>query len=535
MPEPIYFDATCYLGNWLRTMPGQPNTPETLLAAMDHFGIHEALVVDTMSMATNPMAGNRRILETVRDHPRLHPAWAGLPTHGRELPPPEEFVAEMRECGVGALYLFYRHFDIPLESFVVDDLCAALEVARVPLFLCPNDLMAGGIDRSDWHNVVRICQTFPDLPVILTEERLYRGQRPLAEAMAACPNLHLDISTVWLHKKIEFVCRELGAERLVWGSQMPQRTPGSPLMQLNYSDISDRELALIAGGNLRRLLSWNPNIAFVDEVRFPEPTDELHRKVRTRASLREERFHDCHGHVGWCSPYHIVHETPEGLVAEMDKFGEAVCCVFSLQVIGDPVYGNDEVKAMLDQFPGRFVGFTFVNPNAGEAAMLAELQRGLDMGFRGIKLMLDSYGSMSSHADPVEVPCRFADEHGLFILSHSWGSAERIRELCLKYPRALFIAGHSTPAYAEICREVPNLYICTCPFLAWGQTEQYVQLYGAERILFGSDLTDLPIAWGMGQIMYARISEEEKRLILGGNLRRLMDQYGIQPYTQEGP
>ena len=99
--------------------------------------------------------------------------------------------------------------------------------------------------------------------------------------------------------------------------------------------------------------------------------------------------------------------------------------------------------------------------------------------------------------------------------------------MCQKYPEALFIAGHSSGAYGEVCQEVDNLYICTCPFLAWGQTEAYVEMYGADRILFGSDLTDLPIAWGMGQIMYARISEDDKRKILGGNLKRLMQQYGI--------
>ncbi len=528
MSDITYFDATCYLGKWLRTVPGQPNTPETLLAAMDHFGIHEAMVVDTISMATNPRAGNQRIVDVVRDHPRLHPAWAGTLTHARELPAPRDLVAQMRDEGVAALYLFYKHFHLPLESFAVDDLCAALEEQRVPLFLCPNQLYAGGgSDQSDWHNIVRLCQAFPHLPVVVTEERVYRGQRPLAEAMAACPNLKLDISSVWLDKKVEFICRELGADRLVWGSQMPSRTPGSPLMQLNYSDISEDELALIAGGNMRQLLAWNPSIKFADDVKLPAPEDKLHQAVRERRSLRDEQFYDCHGHIGWCSAHHIIHHTPESLVAEIDKFGVEACCVFSLQIVGDPDFGNDEVKTMLEQFPGRFVPFTYVNPFSGEEAMLAELRRCLDMGFRGVKLMLDSYGSSPSDNPLVEVPCRFAHEHRQFILSHSWGSADRIRYLCQKYPDALFISGHSNGSYGEVCNEVDNLYICTCPFLAWGQTEAYVELYGADRILFGSDLMDLPIGWGMGQIMYARISEEAKRKILGGNLKRLMDHYGI--------
>ena len=61
--------------------------------------------------------------------------------------------------------------------------------------------------------------------------------------------------------------------------------------------------------------------------------------------------------------------------------------------------------------------------------------------------------------------------------------------------------------------------------MLWGATEQYVARYGADRLLFGSDLTDLPIAWGLAPIFSAKISEREKRLILGGNIERLLEQY----------
>ena len=109
----------------------------------------------------------------------------------------------------------------------------------------------------------------------------------------------------------------------------------------------------------------------------------------------------------------------------------------------------------------------------------------------------------------------------------SGGGPEQIGRLCTTYPDACFIAGHSAGNYAEVTQSVSNLFICTCPFLRWGQTEDYVGLYGADRILFGSDLTDLPIAWGLAQIMYAEISEEDKRKILGGNLEQLMRRYSV--------
>ena len=530
MSEISYLDACCYLGRHVHMAEGEPETPEQILEVMDHYGIAEALVIDSLSAATSPKAGNSRILERTKHQPRLHPAWAGLMTHSRELPPPAELVAQMRELGVGALYLFYRQFDISLNAWGVDDLLAELEKARVPLFLCPTNLLSPGtVNATDWDSVVRICHSFPQLPVVVTEHRIYNSQRKVLEALAACPNLKVDLSAIWLHKRIEFICREFGAERLVWRSRLPQLEPGSALMQLNYSDISERDLALIAGGNMREMLSWNPNITFAEDVQFPEPLDALHRAARERASLTREKFYDCHGHIGWSSPNHVLLDGPADIVAEMDKFGIRACCVFSLEgVFADETYGNDEVARMIAGYPDRFIGFTLVNLNHGERLVLEELERGLTLGMQGVKL-IPHYHGYPAEGPLIDVACRFVNERDQFILNHNWGSAEQIRRLCTTYPDACFITGHSADAYGDVVREVDNLLICTCPFLTWGQTERYVQLYGADRILFGSDLSDLPIGWGLGQVMYARISEADKRKILGENLLLLMEKYGIRP------
>jgi hypothetical protein len=535
---------------------GQPETPEDLLSAMDHFGIHEALVLDPLGVEANPMAGNERILWRTKDHPRLHPAWTGLMTHSRELPPPRELVTRMREEGVGALFLCYRHFDIRLEEWGVDDLLEELEASCVPLFLSPdNPREAWRSDATDWANVVRICRRFPQLPVVVSESRIYKSQRALYAALAACPNLKVDASALWLHRRVEFICREFGADHLVWSSRLPMRNPGGVLMQLDYSDISEDDLGLILGGNMRQLLSWNEcaalraagrqgrahdsNIRFVGDVvspagaqgpaarsaaqvKLPEPVDSLHRAARERLSLRGERFYDCHGHIGRCSMQHVVEDTPGDLVREMDKFGVALCCVFSLEgVVGDETYGNDQVVAAVQQHPERFVGFTLVNPNRGERLMRQELERGRDLGLRGVKLICD-YQGYPTEGPLVDVACQFADEHGLLILNHNWGSPEQISRLCRTYPNACFIAGHTTTAYGEVAKEFGNLYICTCPCIDWSYPERLVEMYGADRVLFGSDLTDLPIGWGLGQIMYARIPESDKRLILGENLKALL-------------
>jgi predicted TIM-barrel fold metal-dependent hydrolase len=523
-----HFDACCYLGRHLRMEEGQPETAEQLLATLDHFGLHEALVLDPLSMEADPMSGNARIVERTKGHPRLHPAWAGLMPQSRELPPPAEMVAQMRAQGMGALFLFYRSFAIRLEDWGVDGLLEELQAARVPLFLSPLTARdTWPADLTDWNNVVGLCRRFPELPVVVTEARIYPAQRTLYAALEACPNLKVDASAIWLHRRIEFICREFGPDRLVWASHLPKRNPGGGLMQLDYSDLSDDERRRITHGTMRQLLSWNENIRFVDEqeVALPAPVDALHGAVRERRSFREERFYDCHGHIGRSSTSHVVEDTPDDLVREMDKFGVRLCCVFSLAGISsDEMFGNDQVIAAVNAHRDRFIGFTLVNPHRGERLILEELERGRRLGMRGVKLIAH-YQGYPTEGRMIDVACRFANEHGLLILNHDWGSPEQMRRLCTTYPNACFITGHTTLAFGEVAKECENLYICTCPCIDWGFPEKVVATYGADRILFGSDLTDLPIGWGVGQILYSRLSESDKRLIMGGNLQRLLARY----------
>lgn len=156
--------------------------------------------------------------------------------------------------------------------------------------------------------------------------------------------------------------------------------------------------------------------------------------------------------------------------------------------------------------------------------MLRELERGHAMGLRGVKL-IPYYQGYPEEGPNIDVACQWADEHGQFILNHHWGSPEQVERLVRTYPNACFIAGHTTTAYSEIMKRYENLYVCSCPLIGPRTCVEVVEAIGADRFLFGSDLEDLPIAWGLGPILFAHISPEEKRLILGENLRRLLDRY----------
>jgi predicted TIM-barrel fold metal-dependent hydrolase len=178
----------------------------------------------------------------------------------------------------------------------------------------------------------------------------------------------------------------------------------------------------------------------------------------------------------------------------------------------------------VQRFPDRFVGLTLVNLNRGREGVLAELERGRAMGLRGVKLIAHYQGQPDDHP-LVEAACRWADERGQIILNHSWGSLEHLQRMLRACPSACLITGHTRTDVGDLVRRHSNLFVCGMPLHQSRDTEEAVAKLGADRILFGSDLTDLPIPWVLGPVLFARIPGEQKRLILGGNLQRILERY----------
>ena len=529
-----YFDANVRLGRFNDWSGREPITPDDMLRTMDHYGIHEALVVDSLSYEYHAVDGNRRVLDVTADHPRLHAAWAALPPGSREMVPADEMVAEMVERSVRAVFLYPRQYNFTLDDWCVDGLLGPFAERHVPVFICPNTHTGGGgpaadwrgQDKTDWAGVVRLCRAFPELPVIIVENRISYTLRTMYQALEACPNLHVELSTLWLHHVIEFVCREWGAERLVFGSGLPVRDPSAVLGQLNYSDISAEEVADIASGNLRRLLSWNEADPLpVSQVEFPDPIDELHDIALHRKPLQGQGFVCSHGHLGRTTFLHIPDGSVEDLLVEMDRFGIERTIVYTDGgLASDEVYGNDLVASAVKAHPDRFIGFVSPNLNRSPDAIRGEIERGFAMGLTGIKIHPD-FSGYDTNGPNVEVACAVANERKSIIINHYWGDTDRMVTLCRRYPDACFITGHTHPEAIPATQVVDNLYIGTCPLNSYGTLERFVAGAGADRIVFGSDLSWNPVGWGMGPILYASIPVESKRLILGGNIRRLLQEY----------
>jgi predicted TIM-barrel fold metal-dependent hydrolase len=121
------------------------------------------------------------------------------------------------------------------------------------------------------------------------------------------------------------------------------------------------------------------------------------------------------------------------------------------------------------------------------------------------------------------------------ILQHTWLNADGngpgestpydVVKLAERHPNAKIICGHTGGNWElgiRIIRDSPNVWAGIAGSdPTSGFTEMAVRELGAERVVYGSDVGGRSFASQVAKVVGANISESDKKLILGGNLRRL--------------
>jgi len=246
-----------------------------------------------------------------------------------------------------------------------------------------------------------------------------------------------------------------------------------------------------------------------------------------RRGLRLDAFPVLDIHVHLAGIGDVIAPPIEVQIAEMDRLGVQFAMVSSGHAIyGDVEYGNNDVLQVTQRFPDRIGGYCFVSAQYPDL-MLAEVERCFQHpGFRGIKVY--QLGTDYDHPlfDPV---WQFADERRLPILAHTWGgNLTGFDRAARKFPNASFFAAHAGSgfayqAYIDAARDIPNLYLdLTYSREHTNMIEYFVQELGAHRIVWGSDTPVFSMAQQLGKVLFARISDDDKRAILHDNSARIL-------------
>jgi predicted TIM-barrel fold metal-dependent hydrolase len=191
----------------------------------------------------------------------------------------------------------------------------------------------------------------------------------------------------------------------------------------------------------------------------------------------------------------------------------------------DYAAANRELARIVASDPGRFIGFAFVHAgrDAGRVAeMVAEAVE--HHGFRGLKL--------HRHDAPItrEV-CEVARRRRLPVLYDPMGDLSSVEMAAAEYPDVAFVIPHLSSfaddwrtqlAFLDQLTRHPNVHTDTSGVRWFDLLVDAVRRAGADKILFGSDGPWLHPGVELAKVRALRLPPEEERLILGGNLLRLL-------------
>ena len=252
-------------------------------------------------------------------------------------------------------------------------------------------------------------------------------------------------------------------------------------------------------------------------------------RARRGENLRDLRIVDAHAHLGNLNWFPLGADgSAEGVLKVMDRIGIETLAVTSTHAtIGSEFrFGNDEVASAVKRYPKRFFGYTVLYAHRPEG-VLPEILRCAKLGHRGLKI--HSYQQIPYDAPAFRPAYEYANERNMPILAHTWGKPEIgwIRTLAEKYPNIRWLMGHAGVVdfddYIRIANDFEHVYLETAfSFSHHRVFERFVAAVGADKVLWGSDQCFLSGSHQVGRALFAEISDEDKRKVLGGNARRVL-------------
>jgi len=242
---------------------------------------------------------------------------------------------------------------------------------------------------------------------------------------------------------------------------------------------------------------------------------------------------DMHQHIGPGEGIYFPNAWPEDTIRTMDRCGVKMVVFCSYQALID---SNENIKMVdvVKKYPDRFRAYWGINPQYPERVEKEIDQFSKIEGFVGFKFLSDfhKYPLTGARYKPA---LKYAEKHKLLILMHTWGespydSPTLVEKIAGKYSGVEFLMAHS--GYAEweksvqVARDYPNVYLeltGVCPVN--GVIDWMVRDAGSHKILFGTDGPWFDPHYGIGCVLFSRITDEDRHNILHRNAERLLKPY----------
>lgn len=499
-----------------------------LLGELRRHRIARAWAYSRRGVANFAPAGNDETLAAARAHPELVPVATIDP---RRYHDQRAEIARCLQAGVRVFRVFpaeqrWRYDSVPFVT-LVEQLADLAPRAGLPgaVLVCSADGWGAA-------SAIGRLTAGASLAVVLADLHYTN----LAEGIAALqrwPHLFALTSRLGSTGAIETLVREVGAQRLLFGSEAPERPLACALDAVRFAEIADAEKAAVLAGNAERLVPSAP----LSREEPGEPSDATALAARGGEWVWEiggrglpGPIMDVHAHLGRLS-VPISDGGVAALEARCRKHDIRAVVVSSIAAITyDLTAGNRELAEQIAGHPW-ISGYVVVDPN-DLAESVANLDRYYPQpNFVGAKIHCQY--ARTPTASP-RIAALFAElarraQQARVVKIHNAGDDwdRALVALARAHPELNVIIAHAglgAPAVEAIdaAAAAENVYLefsSTSPVR--GIVRRAIERAGVHKVLFGSDQLLIDPGYVLGAYRDADLTPEEWEQIAWRNPRRV--------------
>lgn len=240
-----FFDANCMYGNRSAVREGSVVTESEYEELFTRARIDKVLAYHSDAVSTDLIAGNKLVCDLQEKNSRYSAQWCVMPNVTGEFFSSDELIGKMREKSVKSVRIFPSALSFSVMPYSCGELFSELEKYRIPLFVDHSQ-----VTYPDLHQVL---VAYPDMPVVLCGAG-YRTERQIYPLVSKCPNLYIETSLFVANNSIEMFVDRFGAERLLFGTGVPNNSACGAVATILYACISEEDKEKIAEKNLDGLL-----------------------------------------------------------------------------------------------------------------------------------------------------------------------------------------------------------------------------------------------------------------------------------------
>ncbi|MFQ5879634.1 MAG: amidohydrolase family protein [Dehalococcoidia bacterium] len=228
----------------------------------------------------------------------------------------------------------------------------------------------------------------------------------------------------------------------------------------------------------------------------------------------------------------------EDLIAEMDGAGIELAVLRAWASPEAWIIANDEIAALVQRFPGRFVGLATVDPRQPVEAV-QELRRAVkELGLRGLHMLpwMWNLPPNDRHYYPLYVACielgipfcLQVGHTGPLRPSEPGRPIPYLDEVAVTFPELTIVGGHIgypwTDEMIALAWKYPNVYIDTSAHLPRHypvSLRVFMNSYGQDKVLFASNYPMLSPAQCRSQVEELGLKPETQAKFLRHNAARV--------------